>query len=331
MIRRKRAATVLAFVASAVLALTSCSSSGGKAAQDSGGDVGSGTARTERIKIAMITHGAPGDTFWDLIRQGANAAAQKDNVDLIYRSSPDSSKQATFVRNAIDQNVDGLAVTLASPDAMRGAVKAAQEAGIPVVAFNQGLKHWKTMGITSYFGQNPTIAGNVYGKKLNSVGAKHQLCVIQQPSVALDNRCNGIKETFTGKSTRLYVNGKDMSSVLSRITAKLQQDSSIDYVTTLGAPYAPTAVKAVKNAGSDAKVATFDTNKQVVAAIKAGDVQWAIDQQPFLQGYLAVDSLWLYKYNGSTIGGGQPVLTGPSVIDKSNIDKIARYAKQGNR
>lgn len=122
-----------------------------------------------------------------------------------------------------------------------------------------------------------------------------------------------------------------MPSVESTITAKLQQDSGIDTILTLGAPFALTAVQSVTNAGSKAKVATFDTNAALVDAIKNGSVQWAVDQQPFLQGYLAVDSLWLYLSNGNVIGGNQPTLTGPSFIDKSNIDAVAEYAKNGKR
>ena len=60
-------------------------------------------------------------------------------------------------------------------------------------------------------------------------------------------------------------------------------------------------------------------------------MQWAVDQQPYLQGYLAIDSLWLYLTNGNTIGGGQPVLTGPSFVDASNVAKVAQYAEAGNR
>jgi len=82
---------------------------------------------------------------------------------------------------------------------------------------------------------------------------------------------------------------------------------------------------------SRAKVGTFDTNAALVDAIEAGDVQWAVDQQPFLQGYLSVDSLWLYLNNGNVIGGGKPVFTGPAFIDKSNIDAVAEYAKGGTR
>ena len=59
-------------------------------------------------------------------------------------------------------------------------------------------------------------------------------------------------------------------------------------------------------------------------------MQWAVDQQPFLQGYLAIDSLWLYINNGNVIGGGQPTLTGPAFIEKSNVDCRRRVGQDRN-
>jgi simple sugar transport system substrate-binding protein len=199
------------------------------------------------------------------------------------------------------------------------------------VAFNAGLDAWQDMGVKEFFGQDGYIAGQEAGKRLKSDGAKKVICVIQeQGHVDLEARCAGVKNTFPA-TENLNVNGKDMTSVDSTITAKLQQDRSIDSVLTLGAPFALTAAQVVKTIGSNAKVMTFDTNAALVDAIKNGDVQWAVDQQPFLQGYLAVDSLWLYINNGNVIGGNQPTLTGPAFIDKSNIDAVAEYAKSGTR
>lgn len=105
----------------------------------------------------------------------------------------------------------------------------------------------------------------------------------------LEARCAGVRDTFPATEI-LNVNGKDMPSVESTITAKLQQDPSVDYVVTLGAPFALTAVQSAARAGSETKIGTFDTNAALVGAIESGDVQWAVDQQPYLQGYLAVDS-----------------------------------------
>ena len=294
--------------------------------------MGGGTADTPRVTIAMITHEVPGDSFWDLVRKGAETAAKKDNVELRYSNDPEAPNQANLVQSAIDSGVKGIAVTLAKPDAMQAAVQAAEAKGIPVVAFNAGADAWQAMGVKEYFGQDGYIAGQEAGKRLQADGAKKVICVIQeQGQVALESRCAGVTQGFKGQTELLNVNSKDMPSVESTITAKLQQDPSVDTVLALGAPFALAAVQSVKNAGSSAKVATFDTNAALVDAIKNGDVQWAVDQQPFLQGYLSVDSLWLYLNNGNVIGGGQPTLTGPSFIDKSNVEAVAEYAKNGTR
>ncbi|MCX5563457.1 sugar ABC transporter substrate-binding protein [Streptomyces sp. NBC_00038] len=332
--RSRRIVPVVAAAAAAALLAAGCSSSsGGKQAEESGSDVSAGKAGTPRMTVAMITHAAPGDTFWDTIRKGAEAAAAKDNVKLVYSSDPSGPNQSNLVQNAIDQKVDGIAVTLAKPDAMKSVVAQAEKAGIPVVGFNTGVQDWKEQGLLEYFGQDESIAGEAFGRRLNEAGAKHTVCVImEQGQVALEARCAGVKKTFEGKTEILYVNGTDMPSVKSTITAKLKTDSSIDYVTTLGAPFAMTAIQSIADAGTDTKLATFDLNKDAVGAIKSGKIQWAIDQQPYLQGYLSVDSLWLYKTNGNYSGGGEaPVLTGPAFVDKTNVDKIAEFAAKGTR
>ncbi|MEU9786540.1 sugar ABC transporter substrate-binding protein [Streptomyces phaeochromogenes] len=332
--RSRRIVPAVAVAAAAALVLAGCSSdSGGKKAEEDSGDAAVGKADTPRITIAMVTHAPPGDTFWDIIRKGAQAAAAKDNVKLIYSNNENASTQASLVQNAIDQKVDGIAVTLAKPDAMKDVIAKARKAGIPVVGLNSGMDQWKDQGLLEFFGQDELVAGEAFGEKLNETGAKNNVCVIQvQGHVGLEQRCAGVKKTFKGKTTNLYVNGTNMPSVKSTISAKLKQDTSIDTVVTLGAPFALTAVQSVSESGSKAKVATFDLNKEMVSAIKSGDVEFAVDQQPYLQGYLSVDSLWLYKTNGNFSGGGQePVLTGPAFVDKSNVEAIAKFAEKGTR
>ncbi|WP_431990740.1 sugar ABC transporter substrate-binding protein [Streptomyces albogriseolus] len=332
--RSRRVAPFVAAAAAAALALAGCSSgSGGKKSEEGGADASAGKASTPQMTVALVTHQAPGDTFWDIVRKGAQTAADKDNVKLIYSADPNAGNQASLVQNAIDQKVDGIAVTLAKPDALKGVIAKATAAGIPVVGLNSGLSDWKDLGLLEFFGQDETVAGEAFGKKLNEVGAKNAVCVVQeQGNIGLTQRCAGLEKTFEGKTQVLNVNGTDMPSVKSTITAKLKQDSSIDYVVTLGAPFAPTAVQSVEDAGSKAKVATFDLNKELTGAVKDGDIQFAVDQQPYLQGYLAIDGLWLYKNNGNYSGGGeQPVLTGPAFVDKSNVDAVSEFAAKGTR
>ncbi|MDI1456955.1 sugar ABC transporter substrate-binding protein [Streptomyces sp. ATE26] len=325
---------VAAVAAAAALTLAGCSSgSGGKKAEEGGSGAAAGKANTPRMTVALVTHQSPGDTFWDIVRKGAEAAAAKDNIKLVYSHDPDAGRQAGLVQNAVDQKVDGIAVTLAKPDAMKDVVGKAGAAGIPVVGLNSGLSDWKKLGLLQFFGQDETVAGEAFGRKLNEVGAEKAVCVIQeQGNIGLTQRCDGLRKTFSGTTENLYVNGADMPSVKSTITAKLKQDKSIDHVVTLGAPFALTAVQSVDDAGSKARIATFDLNKNLTAAVKKGTIQFAVDQQPYLQGYLAIDSLWLYRTNGNYSGGGeQPVLTGPAFVDRSNVDKVAEFAAKGTR
>ena len=334
MSRSRSRVLATALIALATLILAACSSTGGKAAEQAGSGLAAGKASTPHYTFAMITHAAPGDTFWDIIRKGEAAAAAKDNVTVNYSNDPDPTKQATLIQSAINSKVDGIAVTDPNPAAICPTIKKAVAAGIPVVMFNAGVANWQQCGGMSFFGQDESIAGLAAGKRLASEGAKHVLCVLQaQGQVQLEARCAGVKQGLgsEGTMTKLYVDGTNNSAMLSSMSAKLSQDKSIDYVITLGAPVALVALQSVSQANSSAKVVTFDTNPALVAKIKSGDVKWAVDQQPFLQGYLSIDSLWLYKVNGNILGGGQTVLTGPSFIDSSNIAKVSVFAERGTR
>lgn len=287
---------------------------------------------TDRAVVAMVSHGAPGDTFWDLVRKGAEDAAKKGNIELRYSSDPQAPNQANLVQSAIDSGVDGIAVTLPNAQAIGPAAKAAVDAGIPVVGLNAGMNDYQDYGLTGFFGQDEKVAGTLAGERLKEEGAKKVLCVIhEQGNSSQEARCQGVKDGAGANVENLYVNGQDLTSVTSTIQAKLAQDPSVDYVMSLVAPVGLAAVNSVKDAGSQAKVATFDTNAELVEAIKDGRIRFAVDQQPYVQGYMAVDSLWLAMRNGSTIGGGRPVYTGPAFVDKGNVDKIEEAAKAGLR
>jgi simple sugar transport system substrate-binding protein len=279
----------------------------------------------------MVTHESPGDTFWTKVQSGAKQAAADTGVTLKYSNDPDAARQSTLVQNGIDSKVNGIAVTLANPDAMAGSVKAAGTAGIPVVALNAGLDQYQKVGAQMYFGSDESVAGQAAGKRIAEAGAKHVLCVIQEAgNIALETRCAGVKQGVSN-TENIQVTGTDDASVVSTLQAKLAQDKSIDYIVTLGAPIALDALKALDQAGSSAKLATFDLNVDAAQNIKDGKIEFSVDQQPYLQGYLAVTSLYLAAKNGNDVGGGKPVLTGPSFVDSSNIDQILEYAKNNTR
>ena len=152
----------------------------------------------------------------------------------------------------------------------------------------------------------------------------------EQGHVGLEARCAGVKAKVPGTEI-LYVDGKDMTSVQSTATAKLQASKDADVIIGLGAPITLTLLKSVTDAGSSAKVASFDLNADLAQKIVDGAVLFTVDQQPWLQGYSAVDALWQNKRGGFKIGGGQSVLTGPTIVDKSNAADVLTFAQQGIR
>ncbi|MFD7710908.1 sugar ABC transporter substrate-binding protein [Streptomyces sp. NPDC059785] len=332
---RTRTWVSIALAGALGVSLAGCSSTGGKRAEDArkaAAAQGRAAVNTPKWTIAMITHSGDGDTFWDIVKSGAEQAARKDNINFLYSHDDEAQQQAQLVDAAVDKKVDGIIVTLAKPDAMKAAVARAEKAGIPVITVNSGSAESKEFGALTHIGQDETIAGEAVGDELNERGRKKALCILhEQGNVGHEQRCAGVKKTFDGTVQNLYVTGTDMSSVQSSISAKLQADKSIDTVVTLGAPYADTAVKAADEAGSKAEIDTFDLNAKVAAELKDGTLGFAVDQQPYLQGYQAVDLLWLYKYNADVLGGGQPVLTGPQIITKDQAGALAEYTDRGTR
>ena len=328
--RPRTGLSLAALAASAILALSACSGGGAPETQpqNQGGGGGGGDSG---YTFAMITHETPGDTFWDRIRAGAEQAAKDTGSTLKYSADPDATKQAVLIQNAIDSKVDGIATTLVTPDALIPNVQKAVQAGIPVDSFNSGLDYYKQAGALTHFSSDERLAGQEAGKRMKAAGATKILCTIQQAgSVALEDRCAGVKDSFPN-TENLQVNGADDSAVTSAIQAKLSQDKDINWVITLGAPQALDTLKAFEGSGSSAKVGTFDTNPDAAQAVKDGKIQFYIDQQPYAQGYMAVTQLYLFKKNGNILGGGKPVLTGPSFVDSTNIDTILPFVQNNTR
>jgi len=327
---RIRGARLVAVAAVVTLGVAACSS-GGKEATTEDSSGGGNAAGSSGYTVAFVTHETPGDTFWDKIKAGAQQAAKDTGVTLKYSNDPDAAKQAGLIQSAVDSKVNGIATTLVTPDALAGSVKAATDAKIPVVGLNSGIDQYKKLGALMYFGSDETVAGTAAGQRIAEAGGKHPLCVIQAAgSVALEARCAGVKSAVPG-TENLQVNGADDGAVVSTLQAKLSQDKSIDYIVTLGAPIAVDALKAMEAAASKAKLITFDLNTEVAQNIQDGKIEFSIDQQPYVQGYLAVTSLYLYLKNGNDIGGGKPVLTGPSFVDKDNVATILPFTKKNTR
>jgi len=285
------------------------------------------------MTFAMVTHSDEG-SFWSVVKKGAQQAAKDEGVKLIWSpSNNDPQKEAQLIDAAVSQKVDGLAVSVPNADAIRSSLAKAKAAGIPIITLNSGVDDYKKLGAITHVGQTEEIAGKAAGVKLKAAGATKVLCVIhEQNNIGLTQRCQGVKEGFGGNVTNIQVKGTaDIATTQTEIKSKLQADKSFDAVIALNPDIAAATVTAVKGANSKAKIATFDLSPDVIKDIKNGTVLFAVDQQQYLQGYLPIVFLKLFKTNANTVGGGQPVLPGPGFVDKTNAATVEKLAGQGTR
>jgi simple sugar transport system substrate-binding protein len=321
---------LLTLVAGAAL-LAGCTAGGGVESTTTNADSAGGNQ--SGIRVAVVSHGAAGDKFWDVVKGGAEQAGKDIGANVTYQGSGDPNQQSQLIDTAVSQRVDGLVVSMANPDALEEAIGKAVSAGVPVITINSGADKSKEFGAITHIGQTETIAGAAAGERMKTEGATKLICVIHEAgNVGLEDRCAGAARTFGGQVENLQVNVSDLSATGSTIAAKLQSDTSVNGLLTLNSGVALAAAQAMQTAGrTNVKLATFDLDAQVIDAIKSGSITFAVDQQPYLQGYLPVVFLSLYKSNANTVGGGQPVLTGPSFVDKSNADEVAEYAGKGTR
>lgn len=302
------------------------------ACSGTGSDNGKADTTKNKYTYAIITHGAPGDAFWDRVKSGAEQAGKDYGVKVEYSSDADPAKQSQLIDGAVADKVDGIVVSMANPDGLEASVKKAVAAGVPVITINSGVDQFKAFGAITHIGQSETIAGEAVGERLKTMGQKNVICVIQEAgNIGLEQRCAAVAKSEGGKVENLQVDGTDDNAVQATITSKLQADKSIDTVLTLGGQYAIDAVAAVKDSGSSAKVATFDLSDDVIKDILAGSIVFAVDQQPYVQGFLGITGLYLKSINGNDIGGGQPINSGPAFVTKDNAAAVQKYAANGTR
>jgi simple sugar transport system substrate-binding protein len=285
------------------------------------------------LTFAMVTHSDEG-SFWSVVKKGAEQAAKDEGVKLIWSpSNNDPQKEAQLISAAVSQKVDGLAVSVPNADAIKGALAQAKSAGIPIITLNSGADQSAALGAITHVGQDEAIAGKAAGERLKAAGAKKVLCIIhEQNNIGLQQRCDGVKQGFGANVTDLQVKGTaDVATTQTEIKSKLQADKSYDAVITLNPDIGEAAKTAIKGASSSAKLATFDLSPDVIKDIQAGTILFAVDQQQYLQGYLPIVFLKLFKTNANTVGGGLPVLTGPGFVDKDNAETVAKLAEAGTR
>jgi simple sugar transport system substrate-binding protein len=322
-------------LAAGALVLAGCSTG-----EDDGGDGGDGgnggggdePVSAEDIRIDVVTHAAPGDTFWDVVKAGTTRAGEDLGIDVRYNSSPDPGEQSTLIDNAVADGTQGLVISMANPDGLEASIKAAVEAGVPVITINSGIDDWQDFGAITHVGQSETIAGEAAGEQLSEAGLTNVICVIQEAgNVALEERCRAAASTFQGTMKNLQTDNTDLQGSQATIESQLSSDDSIDGILTLGGDMAGAAVRAAEASGRDLTIGTFDLNSNVAQDVIDGKLLFAIDQQPYVQGYLGVTGVYLKLVNGNDIGGGQPVYSGPAIITEENAEEVLEYAQNGTR
>ncbi len=286
------------------------------------------------ITFHMVTHSDDGP-FWSVVKRGMEAACEDTGVNCVWLgSNNDPGVQVQMIEQAIAEGSSGIASALASPDQLVGPLQEAVGNGIPVVTLNSGLNNWQEIGALSHVGQDEIIAGRGAGERFNALGATKVLCGRQEESnVALEERCNGVAETFNGEVVSQFVGlDADQTEQTNSIAAVLAADPAIDAFIGTGPVIAMSGLAAANDSGRELLgIGGFDMTPELLGAIDAGDVSFTIDQQQYLQGYLPIVLLYLNVTNANTAGGGQPVLSGPGFVDQSNAAQVATLVDAGTR
>ena len=324
----KKIAGVVAAAALVAASLAGC-------AQSTSGGTDAAGEPTKDIKVCVYTHG-DGGTFWSVAQAGAEQAGKDLGITVDYQgSSNDAAKEAQTIDAGVAGGCQGIAASAPDPDAIKDAMLAAHEAGIPTVTMNSGSAVFADLGAFTHVGQDEVVAGREAGKKFNELGLKHVLCPIQEAAnVGLAERCQGLAETFAGTVTNFNADGAlaDLSGAQAKILAALQADPSIDGIFTLNADVATgAALPAAQASGSEITIGTVDMSADALQSIKDGDIAFAIDQQQYAQGYMSVTLLFLNLTNGHELGGGQPIYTGPGFVTKDNVTKVKELVAAGSR
>ncbi|WP_192178141.1 sugar ABC transporter substrate-binding protein [Mesorhizobium amorphae] len=293
------------------------------------------SARAEDISIIAVTHGQASDPFWSIVKNGMMQAGKDSNVKVDYRAPEtfDMVAMGQLIEAAANQKPAGIVISDPDPDALGPAIEKAVAAGIPVISMNSGISAAEKLGIKLHVGQDEGPAGIKVGEKLKSLGLKHVLCVNQEVgNAALDQRCAGTEKGFEGGKVTVLPTSADPAEIEAKIQAALTSDPSIDVVLGLSAPLVGEPAVAVvekMGVGDKVKVASYDLSAGFLKAVADGKALFAVDQQPYLQGYLPVTFLALYARYGTIPAGNVP--SGPSFVEKDTAASVIEKSSQGIR
>ncbi len=298
---------------------------------------GSNSARSN-LHFVVVTHGQASDPFWSVVKKGVEQAGRDMGVNVQYEAPNtfDMVAMSHLIDSAVASKPDGLVVSIPDANALGPSIERAVAAGIPVISINSGSDVAQKLGVLVHIGQTEYEAGLGGGEKMAAAGVKHALCINQEVgNAALDARCKGFTDAMAKTGAKvdvLPVNLNNPTASEQTISAALTSKPDIDGIMALGPTGATPALKAIKdvNKVGQVKIATFDLSPDVLQAIEQGNMLFAIDQQQYLQGYLPIVLLTLYKTNLNTIAN-QVLMTGPGFVTKENAARVIQLSQQGTR
>ncbi len=288
-------------------------------------------ASAEGERYVFISHAPDSDSWWNTIKTSLGIAENELGVTVEYRNPPtgDIADMARIVEQAAASGPDGIILSIADFDALSGPVRNAVDQGIPVITVNSGSHEQSAaMGALMHIGQPEYDAGHAAGTKAAADGVESFLCVNHYiTNGASVERCQGFADAIGADlGTQMIDSGQDPGEIKNKVLAYLSANPDTDAVLTLGPTSAGPTIEAVKENGmaGDIYFGTFDLSSEIAAGIKEDIVLWAIDQQPFFQGYLAV--VLMANYNRYGLLVPHNVNSGPGFVTKDTIDAVASMA-----
>jgi simple sugar transport system substrate-binding protein len=296
-----------------------------------GGPAGEGD-----VRIAVVTHGQASSPFWAIVRTGVDAAERQLAVQVDY-DAPDVyslERMIELIDAAVASRPDGLVVSLPEPG-LTPAIRRAVKAGIPVVSINSGSDVYRSLGVLAHVGQPEGIAGYAAGRRLTRAGVRRALCVNQQVgNQGLDARCAGLARAMreAGGSSRV-LGIDDQSRATPRRIGDAVEAARIDGIlatNATGGLHAVEGVARVRRSGQ-VKIGAFDLAPEMLQAVRTGRVLFAVDQQPYLQGYLPVVMLANRARYGLFPSQDDVVATGANFVTQANADQAIELSRRSIR
>jgi simple sugar transport system substrate-binding protein len=293
------------------------------------GDVGN-FPKTPKWKFVFVNH-VTTNPFFTPTQYGAEDACKLLGVDFQWTGSKDSivAEMVNATRTAITGKADGLALAVVDKDAFKAPVDQALDAGIPVVSYNaDGSRDDPGINRLAYIGQGLYESGYELGRRaLEKISSGDVVGFIATPGQLniqprIDGAAQAIKDSGKPINFTPVATNADITKGLSIIDAYAQGHPALAGMLAVDAGSTQSIGQVVdkyKLRDKGLKVAGgFDLVPETLSGIKAGSLDYTIDQQPYLQGFLPVLALYLYKVSGGLLSPCQ-TNTGLLFVTKDNV------------